>query len=473
MGGDGELRILVVLRMADGGTDGEHRGLHAVLLQNGKSNFIIAEIPVVYGDAHRVGRQGRAAVDVIHHFLEADGAVTRLAEGLHVGREGFGGNLRILGRLLGEVVVHEDGRLHGVGAHWQTGRISEELVQPFLAVFFRHVHAEPLRPVDRFVAENLRQRHVAGSGAEVGGIVEVPRIIGHRGAAEIPVVHLPGQGSLVGPEGFLRVKGPLGLTDRGTDHHQLHPPLLAHVSDFRHRLDARLNVRQPVRVRLHIEAAGVGGGIDLRVPHLLHVPQPLVVAPAGYVEHIEHLGQLRIRQTGGGLVDGVLGIPQGVAEIKQGRILPAGQTVHPVVEGVLLAVVDVSLVDAQVHHQAFHLTAFQHIGRQVPVVPGIAAVDKKVIPASLHVFFHGLCLQGGGGGRADDIGVIRPMVLFQPGDLGRPWVVGFVVAVPIEKRVAEYAEGIDQNIGPRAEGQRQRHGSGQHHKPFFRGHRPS
>lgn len=78
-----------------------------------------------------------------------------------------------------------------------------------------------------------------------------------------------------------------------------------------------------------------------------------------------------------------------------------------------------------------HFIVLQEVGGKLTVILGVAAIDKEVVEVGVQVTVQLLHIVGGGRGRADDIGIVLLVVLFQIGQLGHPWVVGLVITVPV------------------------------------------
>lgn len=96
-----------MLRIPHRGADGKKGGLHAVFLEQRVSDFVIAEIAVVKGEAHRFFRERRSLLHKIKDLIKGDCVITAVLQQLHLRLKLFLGQ-----SVLRDMVVEQDGDLY-------------------------------------------------------------------------------------------------------------------------------------------------------------------------------------------------------------------------------------------------------------------------------------------------------------------------------------------------------------------------
>ena len=355
------------------------------------------------------------------------------------------------------MVVHQNGHLHRIRR--RVLRLGHALTAALPAVLRRNEGPKVLRPVDAVISKDLRQHHGPHCVAEMGGVIKIPAVAGKGRTAEIPEVHHPGHGGSVPGQRLLAVSLQLGGIGGTANHRQIDSLFLAHVPDGRQVLHTLVQAGhfRLLRPRPVLEVSSVSGLVNLPIPDFFHIPHPFVITASIHVKTVKLLGQIRVLHPGAHLVQSVLRIAEGIAEIKQRQIFPGDQGVRPVVDVILPDAILLHLGEIQVQNQIFYLIMLQNIGGVRPIVAHVAAIGKEVVEARVHVLVELPGAQRRGAGGADHIGVKPLMILLQPCDLGCSGVIILIIAVPIENRVAEHSEGIDQHIRRGIDHQHQRH----------------
>ena len=458
MGPHGHAGILVGV-LAHRASDDENGGVHPVFLQNGQAVGHIAQIAVVKGDDDGFFRQLRPLLHVGPQVGQRHGGVSRLGQGgdlfLHLG----GGEGIAL-----QVMVHQDGHLGGVfsGVRVRDIPVARHVLRHVVRC---HVDAEIRRNVYRFVAEHPGQRHFAHAVAEMGGVIEIAGVPADGAGGKIPEGGNLRQG---GVEPLHLLPGELGqivVIQWGRDHQEVHPRLPAQVPDGRDAFQALVHLGEPGIKAGIVQKFRIGRQIGIQTADVLHIPPGLVISAALHVEYVmdvlDHAVCAQLFQ----LFPAVAGVGKQIAGIKGDGRAAVRLPGHGVGEGIVLEPVALGVALIHIEHQIFHRIVVDQIPGVLLHVLHIRAVHDEVVEAGVKVFVQLLLGEGAGGGTADDVGVVRLMVLLQVGEFGRPGVVGLVVGPPAQHPVAKDAEGVGEEIEQPQPRPQQDHGQGEQRQP--------
>ena len=111
--------------------------------------------------------------------------------------------------------------------------------------------------------------------------------------------------------------------------------------------------------------------------------------------------------------------------------------------------VAVAVVDLHIEEDVPDGVVLQQPGRDLLRVQHIRAVEEGVVEFCVIGRVQGGDGVGAGGGAAHQIGIVVVQMVLEPGQLGGPGVVRLVEAVPVQRPVAEYAEGVGVQIESR------------------------